>query len=55
MKTKLPYNSPAIEWIRLDSTIALQLQSDADPMGEPDWASRIVDTPTTDPMQTSVV
>ena len=50
MKTKLPYNSPAIEWIRLDSTIALQLQSDADPMGEPDWDA-CNDSFTNDPLQ----
>jgi hypothetical protein len=52
MKKKEIYNSPEIELIRLDNDISLQLASDADPMGEPDWVvSASKDNFTTDPMQ----
>jgi hypothetical protein len=37
MKSKMKYSDPEIVKIRLDNTIALQLASDADPLGEPDW------------------
>jgi len=39
MKLKYPYTEPEILAINLDSAIALQLASDADPLGEPDWLS----------------
>lgn len=55
MKTNHPYSSPEIERIQLDSTISLQMASDADPMEEPDWASRINETHTSDPMQPPIV
>jgi hypothetical protein len=50
MKTKQQYLHPEIELIRLDHSISLQLQSDADPMGEPDWDA-CNDSFTNDPLQ----
>lgn len=38
MNTKEMYLTPDIELIRLDKDISLQLQSDADPIGEPNWS-----------------
>lgn len=37
MKSKMKYSDPEIVKISLDNAIALQLASDADPLGEPDW------------------
>jgi hypothetical protein len=37
MTTQERYEEPAIERICLDNDIALQLQSDANPMDEPNW------------------
>jgi hypothetical protein len=39
MKTKRKYFKPEIELIRLDREISLQLASDANPEGEPDWSA----------------
>ena len=52
MKKKENYYSPEIELIQLDNDISLQLASDADPMGEPDWEmSATKDYFSNDPMQ----
>ena len=51
MKTKQVYITPEIELIRLDNEISLQLASDVDPMGEPDWSSKADDSFLNDPMQ----
>lgn len=49
---KKEYKSPEIELIKLDNEISLQLASDADPMGEPDWVvSATKDYFSNDPMQ----
>lgn len=51
MKKKETYFSPEIELIRLDNDISLQLASDAEPLGEPDWeASATKDYFSNDPM-----
>ena len=38
MKTKQAYTTPEIILVALDSEISLQLNSDPNPLGEPDWA-----------------
>lgn len=52
MKTKKLYLTPDIELIRLDNDISLQLASDVDPMGEPDWSGNLLNAiPMDDPMK----
>jgi len=46
-----PYESPEIALVLLDHEISLQLASDPDPMGEPDWTSKAQDNFTSDPYQ----
>jgi hypothetical protein len=38
MKTKETYLTPDIELINLDNDISLQLDSDPNPQGEPNWS-----------------
>lgn len=40
MKTKQTYNTPEITLVALDSEISLQLNSDPNPLGDPDWMSQ---------------
>jgi hypothetical protein len=39
MKTKEIYKAPEILLVVLDNEISLQLNSDPNPLGEPDWMS----------------
>ena len=50
MKAKSKYKNPEIVTICLDNDIALQLASDVNPLGEPDWVSQNLDKHTANPM-----
>ncbi len=39
MKPKEKYKAPEIVLVALDNEISLQLNSDPNPLGEPDWMS----------------
>ncbi len=47
---KNKYKNPEIVTICLDNDIALQLASDVNPLGEPDWLSYNLDKHTVDKM-----
>lgn len=51
MKTKQTYIYPEIELISMDNDISLQLASDPEPQGEPNWSNNSTDYFTSDPMQ----
>lgn len=42
MKTKQPYKTPEISIVMLDCEISLQLYSDPNPLGDPEWTSQSV-------------
>ena len=40
MKTKQPYKTPEISIVMLDCEISLQLNSDPNPLGDPEWTTQ---------------